>query len=392
VNASILHLLRLLIAASMLLGSASLAPAQEILLLTTDGAPKRARLLAIDARSVLIQPDGGPQTTVPIDQCVGWVRMGDAPALSPSPVRIELDDGQVLRSAPDALGGDENGLVLTHVELGAIRLNVEQMRSIVLTQNASPPQRSAGDVLTLVNGDRLEGLVTRAGKEWTLEPLDPAAGAAISVPMDRLAAATFVTSARTSTLPRIWLADGSVIDAKRATLDDDGLFRLHGVAVVQSEQLHTLGEHGVNGMLLMPGAIAPLAALQPGQIEAPAYRLQAPGPRIGADAALGLAEVEISGPCRVEYALPEGWDGATLLAEAYLPQNAREYGDYEVIIHVDGKAALTQHIDREKPLSSLHVPIRGKRFSVEVTEGRGGPVQDRLILRQALLLRASARP
>lgn len=387
------RLFALWLCVTALLGAA--AHAQEVLLITTDAPPRTGRLLAIDSRSITLREGDAPATTIPRAQCVGLLALASIPPAS-DPVRIELADGQVLVGPPGSLRGTADDVRFTHRIFGEITLAMEQVRTLSLRPDTSLPPAAASDVLLLVNGDRLEGLLTRWSDPLQLQPQAVAGQPeppVIDIPLDRLAAASLITPERAPALPRVWINDGSALDIGHVQLDDDGLVRLREIALLNSDQLYTTDVDHVRGVLFAPGSCAALAGIEPRRVEGPTYRLRTPPPgAIDPRAPLGASDIDFSGPVAIDYELPRGWVSGILSADVELPPSGRTWGDCELIVSADGRELARHRLSGETPTASLFLTLPARRFTIEITEGRAGAVQDTVRLRRPLLLKPLTQP
>ncbi len=363
------------------------AIAQQVSLITTDGASREVQLLAVQGQTLEVRNSTGITSAIPLNRCIGWTRLNQIETPEEPVVTVTFDDGQRLVGPAGAIVAEADSLRFQHPDFGAVRLLPDHMRSLQLQPEIEIPKAGRGDVIVLANGDRLEGIIGSLGSNITLEPLDAAPGQTVSIPFDRVGAISLLTPPRPSTLPRVWLDDGTVVDIQQITLGDDGLYRLRGVSLVQSEQSLLLDSGAVVGLLFYPPGMMPLASTPIAAVQAPAYRLSVPEPKSNASLApLGVEPITIVGPLRVEYRMPSGWTEALLIADALLPEDSRQYADFDVIIRSDGAPPATLHFDRSSPSGQIRAAVSGPKFSIEITEGRFGPVQDRLVLSQAMLL------
>jgi hypothetical protein len=101
-------------------------------------------------------------------------------------------------------------------------------------------------------------------------------------------------------------------------------------------------------------------------------------------APLGPGAIEFRGPLAVRYDLPAGC--RRFAAEAMLPRSGRGWGDFELVLRCGDEEVYRQRINGNQPTDAINVPIAGRSLTIELTEGDHGPIQDRLVLRRALLL------
>jgi hypothetical protein len=326
--------------------------------------------------------------TVPREQCVALL---DAEAII-VPRRqgwLRLADGQ--RFPGQALSGSrpQDG-VLVWVQsswLGRMEVPLDRIESVTFVGGASVPAPGDADTLQLANGDRLEGFVTALGDPITVEVLngDGSGPKTIELPLDRVVSVRMVTPAQEPSGNRLWLIEGTVVDVQDVILGDDGLFRLEGMPLVVDEQALRIEVGAVAGVQFDAQGLIPFAVITPSRVEGPPTRYVVPAPTVLDEfAPLGLGRVEFRGPVSVQYLLPAG--SAYLSAEAALPIWARSWGDCELIIREDDRQIFSARLNGDQPTAVIGVPLDGSRLTVEVTEGSGGPVQDRVVLLRALVL------
>ena len=95
-------------------------------------------------------------------------------------------------------------------------------------------------------------------------------------------------------------------------------------------------------------------------------------------------QLRYRGPLAAHYVLPRG---ATYFgAEARLPEPARAWGDCELSIRDNDREVFTATLNAETPTALIGVRLTGSTLTVEVAEGSGGPIQDRVVLVRAMVL------
>ncbi|MCA9290930.1 MAG: hypothetical protein KDA25_07365 [Phycisphaerales bacterium] len=357
---------------------------QEFLLIDARLEVSPIWLVEIDRATLAHRtPDGWTNRT--LDDCIG--------IMSPERIRrwnasawLMLNDGQMLpggaarhASPPDAA---PETVMWEHRTLGLMAVPLDRIASVTFDTDTVPPRPTASDVVLLTNGDRLEGFVTSLSDPLMIE-VDGAAGA-VAVTIDRVAAVAIVAPARAPDGTRVWLNDGTVIDVEDVLVADDGSVRVSGVPFVVEGSEARIDLVRLRGVLFRPGRMTPLAALRPTRIDGPPTRYTIPSPTIEDPlVALGVADIRFDGPVTVRYPLD-----ATMrrfATEVELPLVAREWGDCEVIIRDDDREVFRTRLTGERPTATINVELRGSELTVEISEGRYGPIQDRVVLRRAML-------
>lgn len=333
-------------------------------------------------------------TVTRIADCIALVN----PAAAPAPARADgllvLADGQRLPGsiAIDGAKPATDSIAWEHPWLGRMDVPLKVVQSVLLAPGASPPPAGKADVIVLANGDRQEGLITSLGKSVTIE-VDLSGGKTqpSTIPLKLVSAITMITPRVEPSGRRVWFTEGTVIDVQSIGVKDDGYVQLSSPSLASGTQPSGITLAQIAGIRFDPKAVVPLASLAPTRVEGPPTRFILPKPQVGnADGPLGLAPIEFRGPIVVRYALPPLADpGRTvrnLAAEASLPRDAFEWGDYELVIRSNDEEVFRARLNAAHPAATINVAVPGRELTIELTAGAHGPVQDRLILDRAMLL------
>ena len=363
--------------------SGALAKSGDFLLIRRDMPVQTVEVAEIGARRLVFREDGGSWVSVSRGRCVALVNT-DVVIVPRRQGWLHLADGQ--RFPGQALSAARMTDVLVWIQsswLGRMEVPLQDISSVLFESSAVVPPQGDADVLLLANGDLVEGFITSLGDPVSLELAD-ADPVLIDLPLGRVHAVRMVTSAQKPTGLRLWLLDGTVVEAQQVLFGDDGFYRLEGVPYSE-EDSQRVGLAGVAAVLFDPDALVPFADLTPRRIEGPPTRYVVPAPRALDDrAALGLSPLEFRGPIKVHYVLPAG--ATYFAAEARLPALSRAWGDCELIIRDDGRMVFTTRLNAETPTASIGVALSGSSLTVEVTEGAAGPIHDTVVLERALIL------
>jgi hypothetical protein len=371
--------------AAMAVSSEVMAASGSFLLIRRDMRVQTVEVAQIGQRLVF-REDGGGWASVAIDRCVALLRT-DAVIIPRQQGWLTLTDGQ--RFPGQALSGArvaQDAFVWNQSSwLGRMEVPLDHVASVVFDPGATVPPAGDQDVLLLVNGDSVEGFVTALGDPVSLElPDDDNGPTSIELPLDRVHAVRMVSPPREPAGQRLWLVDGTIVDVERVVLGDDGYYRFEGVPFTEQGSVR-IAPAGVVAVLFDPGALVPFASLQPRRVEGPPTRYVVPRPEVHeGTVALGLSEVEFRGPLAAHYVLPRG---ATYFgAEARLPESARAWGNCVLRIRDNDREVFTATLNAETPTALIGVRLTGSTLTVEVTEGSGGPIQDRVVLARAMVL------
>jgi hypothetical protein len=184
---------------------------------------------------------------------------------------------------------------------------------------------------------------------------------------------------------RVWFADGTVADVDEIRLGADGFIHLGGRWFSSGAQSEGLSLADIAGVLFHPGSMIPLASVAPTSVEGPPTRYTIPRPRLRETAAvLELGVIEYHGPLTAHYPVPAGC--RRFAARAELPVGSREWGDYVLVVRSDGVEKLRRRLNALAPAADINVELDGAELTIEILPGKRGPIQDRLVLRRAMLL------
>lgn len=238
------------------------------------------------------------------------------------------------------------------------------------------------DRVLLRNGDVVDGFVALLGASVVVEgagetPIGLVSGVLLANPPGA-ASGTIVRTERGSVLSVGGLtvtATGRVRAEVRAGADADGATG-GGELVITTGQVRSIG--------FAPGAYTALASIAPAAVETPGGLSPEPV-RVHPDAALGVGAIELRGPVRVEWRLERG--AARFAARAVLPPAAWAWGDCEVVVRTDdGREVQRERLYADRPEAELRAALGGATaLTIEIERGRGGAVQDRVVLERAMV-------
>lgn len=384
----------------LLVASGSAAAAQdEVMLLTRQSVHERARLVAIGDSTVEVRESAGDLRVIPITELVGFINFSVA-IQPPRTGALTLRDGQRYPGdpMPDSRGtpGSSTQIVWDHRWLGPMRFDIEDVDWIAFNRNAARPLVGESDVVILANGDRIEGFVNAIGRTLRIEREDDSQ---IEIDLNRVHSLRLVNPPRALAegVHRVWLNNGTVFDATSIRLSDDGLLRLSPAAESEVRELH---QHlsMIAGVLFDPEALIPLASLDPHDVEGPPIRYTIPLPEVSArQTALGLRDITLRGPMIARYRIPPPRHGESstgraaparrLLATVRLVHDSSPWPNCEVVIRDDDREVLRVHLDRDTPDAEVMIDLHGSELSIEITEGRHGPVLDHVIIERGMIVR-----
>ena len=346
------------------------------------------RIVEINDRAVRFLNESDQVRALARTECIALAGAGAAPG---APGRgaglLVLADGQRLPGAMarGSAGASAEILSWEHPWLGRVDVALEQVSALSLRASEPVPVPGDKDVIVLANGDRLRGFITGLGDPMTIV-IDVEAGAReMQVPVDRAVGLALVTPPRQPVGPRIWFADGTMLDVGRVAAGDDGYLRLDPTWADDADPQVQVRLADVTAILFDPRSMVPLDSIDPIGFETSAPRFFVPAPlRLDERSPLGLGRIEYRGPLLVRYALPPGT--RRFAAEATVPPDARRWADFELVVRDDDHEVYRVHLDALAPEASVNVALAGSELTIELIQAGNGPIQDWLILDRAMLL------
>lgn len=381
------------------------------------------RVMEIGERGLTYVDAEGLVRTEPVEEYVALLAAGGAGEAGAEASVLELVDGQRLIGAPvkaaggagGAGGADSVGWV--HPVFGALEVPIDRVLRIGLAEvegggGGAGPGAALDDVVVLANGDRLEGFVEGIGASVRLET----GGQTLEVPLERAAEIRLANPPEGAEGTVVWLADGTVVRVRDLRTSPEGELRfglvLDGgeesepgpgtLAPVDAPEGSPSGWTGrvrlgdVRAVAFDAGALVPVAGLAAmGQRPLGERRWTRPV-EVGEPGVLGVAEVTLPGPMSVVWELPPG--ALRLALEAKLPETMWMWGDCELVIAAEGARGeaevFSARLNAEHPAASVNaeLPEGTRRVRVSVKPGAYGPVQDRVVLRRAVVLVEGGEP
>ena len=339
------------------------------------------------------EPRGSYDWTIPDDQALA----------GGTPVVIELTDGQRFIGSigpwdsasigeAEAKLPDTIGVLARGQQIKA--LPFERIGRVIFNpwsrNTARPHEWKAGieDSLILINGDTLRGFLVSIDESVIF---DPGTGDR-EFSIGRVAEVRLGNEPQTHQGPRFWMRTGEIINAvsSRPFPESD----ISENTFIQADSMIAVW--------LDDRAPIPLAELELISLEPSATRRWARKPERGSSWAspLGLASVAFDGPVRTAWSLPP--QAASFSAAVHLGGDlddpARTPGPWAdavltISIETAGKSQVlaTFQLSIQQPDADIAVPLpgvgdAGRQLIIELSEGRFGPIQDRLLLRRPFLL------
>lgn len=377
------------------------------------------QLVAIDAQSVRVVDSQGRLQAVPRAEVLAILpelapldppfvpqprRRNTNPATSNDPRqpaatntatgRLELTDGQVLPGTLATGPAANPDYVAWSSRLwGPIAPALDNVSAVVIAPERFDALmagvKGSQDTVLLRNGDRVEGfLESIAPPNVRIEK----GGKVSELPLSRVDGVLLANPVKPSAGSWVWV-QGAAAAINDIALSDTGsctiAARLPGVT---SQPTATITAESLEAVCFNAAAIQSLAAM-PMAEPAPAAdtrRWSQPPLVSSTDVPLAAADIELPGPMRVEWTLPKG---ATRLSTTLeMPPSARLWGDCQVTVEVlgsngSGTQLARAQLNQATPQAVVNAALtNAAKLRVTIEPGPSGPIQDRVVLRRALVL------
>lgn len=314
---------------------------------------------------------------------IEWRELGEAESTPTG--RLELVDGQVLPGRPEPGPQDRESLGWRHARLGVVGVPLDSIRRLVLKPEAATVVNAErDDVIVLINGDQVRGIVDEV-RFGSGEVSIDAAGRRSTIALDRVVQVAFANPGQAPAGARLWLRDRSVVGVRALSFKDGELActPVLGAAALKIP----LGE--VSACAMASERLAPLSSLPPTRVQGEGGRVWTSPPAVGdaTTAPLGAADIELPGPMSVSWELPAS--AALVGFSAELPPSARALGECTLVGLVNGVEAVREPLSAGRPRVGVVIPVGGPSpamLTLRVESGKGGPIQNRVLLRGAMVL------
>lgn len=320
---------------------------------------------------------------------------------------LELTDGQRLVGRPitdaDAAGADH--VRWNHPRLGPLLVPIDRIASLFTGLGSGEPpevESDGDDLLILVNGDHIRGLVETIGATVSIAtgPItaDAGAGGTTDVPLDRVREVILTNPPDAPTGTILWFDDGTVVAAdaidprSRGTVPSlairpqsdlgsrEGLWRLDDLEAVNFDpaRLRALASVEIARHDRGPGS-------ERRRIDAPVVLSNA-GAGGGSASPLWADDIELPGPMLAEWELPGG--AIRLAGWAELPVENWAWGDCVLVISDisgGGRELWRTRLSADNPIARFDIELSSTDLRITLDAGEHGPIQDRVILRRPLI-------
>jgi hypothetical protein len=233
------------------------------------------------------------------------------------------------------------------------------------------------DLVVTRSGDLISGFVLSIDAAGVTIEIDERSR---TIAMDQVVLIDLATEQVEVNGTHLLLSDGSRVEVSSLRAESS-----ETTCVVANETV-TVASGQLRGVVLRAESWMPLAMMRPLRVDAPADRRRSPAPQVLASgSSLGLEDVLIDGPVDVTFELPGG--ATAFSTELVLPDDCTRWGSYEVVMLVDGVQMYRGRFDRSHRHEDVRFDARGARLTLRIIDADNGSVQDRLLLREAFVVR-----
>lgn len=257
---------------------------------------------------------------------------------------------------------------------------IDQLNFSAVSTAIAPDQTS--DVLTLVNGDRIEGFITSITSAISIE------GRADSIPLERIASIDLANPAVPQANTLVWCRDGSIFTTNKLQLNDKG-----EVTAIRGTTEARLRPSHLRSINFHPDKLLPLSSLPTPEWSSPDSRRWTPEPSTtDSSAGLGSLPLRLPGPGTATWTLPP--NPTRFAAVLELPIDCRAWGNPTVTISINSGTERTilwtGTLDRATPTVAINEAIasdaQDQSLVIDIQPGARGGIQNQIAVRNALIL------
>lgn len=307
------------------------------------------------------------------------------------PGLLQLTDNQRYAGelAPPESGASEDRLAWRHEAFGQLTFPFDRVQSFQRPAPADAPSIPrkgvpSQDTLLLANGDLLRGFLSGLSDPATFET----DSGIVEVEFRLVSGAALANPPAPITGMRVWLADGSVVQAHALELNP----RRRLSITLSDGQKGLFDWESVRAVLFDAARLVPLAAvpirsqtpLGERRFAPPIERALPDGSPTGSPA-LDAWDLIAPGPMSVEFELPAGAARFATRLELVDPRGA--WADCEVVLSIDGRETLRRRLSAAESGADVVIDLAGASIlTVAIEPGLYGPIRDRVALRRPLIL------
>ena len=380
---------RLAPALCLLVWASPLAAVTPATLIGPDLDPRPVSITSLDDGTLNYFDEQRTLRNTAVNQFVQLRSVGGEDTLSPmSPPGVWLTDGQ--RFTGDWVGPTPDGAALRwrHPLIGTVVIPLEEVARVAWIAGDGPPaplDAPTQDTLTLTNGDTLLGFVSSL-TEHGVALLPEVGGAPVTIPFGRIASMSLANPAGLLNEPyhRVTLSDGTRVWADDLRITDDRMYcRVipPGSPAMQIElpvaELARI-DFWAGGLRLIDLAELPRRTLE----EARVFGLPVPVRVTG-------RSIRMHAPGSVAFELPAGSErfaGVAELDTRDAPPGIAVWADFQVVVSSKNPQDQRFRVTGHKRIVRINIPVAGPGLTIRLDPGMNGPILDRLLLRDAVIL------
>ena len=305
---------------------------------------------------------------------------------------IWLTDGQ--RFTGEWIGPTPDGLGLRwrHPLIGAVTISLDDVARVNWALGDSLPAPSGvltTDTVTLVNGDTLSGFVsslTDQGVALVADGAGKPGGDVVTIPYGRIASMALANLVRLGDehYHRVTLTDGTRVWVDRLQITGDRVYcRVipPGEPAVEIDaSIETLAriDFWAGGLQLIDLTELPMRTVH----EASVFGLVVPVRVTG-------RTIRMHAPGAVVFDLPDGavrLAGVAELDYQDAPADIVDWADFQVVVSSGDTQADRFSVSGAEPVARINTLISGLKLTIRLDPRVNGPILDRLLLRDAVIL------
>lgn len=346
----------------------------------------KAQTIATTAILMVLPAEPKPAGTV---KGIEWREIAD---VETGPLgRVEMLDGQMIPGKLVAGVAKQDCIRWEHSLLGVMELPLDGISRLVFKPGTpSVAVNGTSDSIQFTNGDVARGTLEKieiAEESAAAQVTMDVAGKPFSAGLDRVVSVTLANPPSQAQGVFVWLRDGTVAGSREAQFATTGL-TLSG-SLLGADKPLTIPWDEVVGVNVDAGKVIALSSVATSEVLAIEGRAWAAEPVVESSGSVpaGVGEVDLSGPIKVRWSLP----GSARLVSmvAMLPPSARTMGDCVLVVECGGKT-VRQRLHGGEPSVFVRLeptdPAGAGTLTVTIESGEGGSIQDRVVLRRAIVL------
>ena len=358
-------------------------------LIGTDLVARPVKIISLHDKTLAYFDEQRTLQSAAIDGFVQLRAIGGTNASDETPYPcISLTDGQRFTGNWVGPTPDGSGLRWQNELVGTLVFSLDEVTSIAWRE-ADPRDATndttATDTITLGNGDTLKGFVsglTDRGVAMTSQDgTDP-----VTIPYDRIASLTLANpmAARVESYNRVTLVDGTRVLADELRWSGDQaswLVTPPGAAPVRIKTSITdlsRIEFWAGGLRLVDLNELPMRVQDDPGVFGLAMPVRMQGHLMRAHA-----------PAVITFDLPPGTERFAAdieLDTTDTPDHVSTWADFHVVVSSDATEAGRGHVTGKQLVTRINAPISGRELMIRLDPGVNGPILDRLLMRDAVIL------